>query len=258
MSFIRRLFGGRGDGEVERDVAVPDAAREPTPSAELGPQTYLEFVGGSAAKFYAAVLEQDDGGTWRVAFNFGRIGYPREWAYKVDGVAEPRARRVYADLVGEKLRKGYEVRPWPASLALPSGERVNEAADAPRSSVRGIYVSAVAGQLPTDGGSIAGVDLKPGRLLSAEASGGPRGEGPVLWVTEQPVPDVVERWTALARAFPQTGLWPLVVDPSQGIDGMTEVLMDIPRSTGADPFQLLRRWWHENVGEDDEVDEGVV
>jgi hypothetical protein len=39
---------------------------------------------------------------------------------------------------------------------------------------------------------------------------------------------------------------------------MTEVLMDIPRSTGADPFQLLRRWWHENVGEDEEVDEEVV
>jgi hypothetical protein len=63
---------------------------------------YLEFVGGSAAKFYAAVLETAGDGTWSVAYNFGRIGFPREWAYKVEAAGESAARRVCAELIEEK------------------------------------------------------------------------------------------------------------------------------------------------------------
>jgi hypothetical protein len=263
VSFVRRLFGGGGgggdDSDDDADVAVPDPGSEPGRPTEFGPRTYLEFVGGSAAKFYAAVIEGDPSEAWRISFNFGRIGFPRDWAHKVEGVDEPKARRVYADLIGEKLRKGYEVRPWPASLALPSGERVSETTEAAPLSVRGIYVSTVAGQLPAGAARVANIDLPAGMLLSPEDQDGPRGAGPVLWVTDQPVKDVVERWEALASVFPETGLWPLVVEPSHGIDRMHEVLMDIPRSTGADPFQLLRRWWHASVGEDDEeADEALL
>jgi hypothetical protein len=55
-------------------------------------------VGGSAAKFYAAVIEQDSNAGWRVSFNFGRIGSWRDWAHKVEVVGEPEARRVYSDV----------------------------------------------------------------------------------------------------------------------------------------------------------------
>jgi hypothetical protein len=229
-----------------------------------GPRTYLEFVGGSAAKCYAAILEPDEADGWRVWFTFGRIGTPREWALKVDGVPESKARHVYEELIGEKTRKGYEVRPWPASLPLPGGEVVDDpAAEASTGTVRGIYMASQPGTLPAagTGASVASVALPPGHHIAPEAQGGPRGEDPVLWVSDAPLKDVLERWAALARAFPETGLWPLVVEPSHGIDRMGEVLMDIPRSTGADPFQLLRRWWHANTEgdgeEDDEADEAI-
>ena len=245
MSFVRRLFGGgQDDGHDGHD--------EPPRRTELGPRTYLEFVGGSAAKFYAAVMEQDPAGNWHVFFNFGRIGFPRDWAHKVEGVGETEARRAYTDLIGEKLRKGYEIKQWPSSLLSPGGERVAEASEPAPSMTRGIYVAARPGQLPSGAASVAGTELPAGMLLSADDEGGARGPGPVLWVSERPVNDVVARWKALARVFGDTGLWPLVIEPAHGIDRMTDVLMDLPRSSGADPFQLLRRWWHQNGGEDDE------
>ena len=263
MSFIRRLFGGPSphDGDDEHDAdesrTTPRPSRPPTPrrpTEPRGPRTYLEFVGGSAAKFYAAIIEEGADG-WRVSFNFGRIGFPRAWATKVDGAGEGQARRVYDGLLDEKVRKGYEVRPWPASLALPSGEQVDDPAADPHDAVRGIYVSTRRGQLPTGDAAIAGIVLPPGRLLAPEDDGGPRGSEPVLWRSDRPVMDLPARWAALARAFPETGLWPLAVESSIGIDRLGEMLMDIPRSTGADPFQLLRRWWHSNVEGDGDVDE---
>jgi hypothetical protein len=239
------LFGGgRDDGD--------HPPGEPSIRAELGPRTYLEFVGGSAAKFYATVMEEDPPGNWRVFFNFGRIGYPRDWAHKVEGVGEIEARRAYTDLIGEKLHKGYEIKPWPSSLLSPGGKRVAESSEPAPSSARAINIAARSGQLPSNAASVAGVELPAGMLLSADDEGGGRGPGPVLWVSERPLNDVVARWKALARVFSDTGLWPLVIEPSHGIDRMTDVMMDISRSSGADPFQLLRRWWHQNGGEDDE------
>ncbi len=258
MSFLRRLFGGDGrdDGHdaEDDDDARPALPPPPTPP-ELGSRTYLEFIGGSAAKFYAALIERDETDTWRVPFTFGRIGSSRDWATKVDGVSETQAHRVYADLIGEKLRKGYEIRPWPYDLALPGGERVEEAPGSTGSTTRGIYVAARPGDLPRGAGVIAGVALPDGRLFSPADDGGPRGGAPVLWVSHRPVKDVAAAWTGMARAFPTTGLWPLVID-AEDADAMDERLIDIPRSTGADPFQLLRRWWHENVAPDeDEFDD---
>jgi predicted DNA-binding WGR domain protein len=253
VSFLRKIFGDRtGNGEGAADG---EAAQEPEPSLppDLRPQTYLEFVGGSAAKFYAAVIEQGIDAEWTVSFNFGRIGFPREWARKVDGVGESEARRVYSELIGEKLRKGYEIRRWPAFLALPGGERPDQPPESAHTDTRGIYIAAMAGRLPVEvGGSVANIDLPPGRILRPMPEGGPRGDAPVLWVSDSPIKSVTERWKALARSFTETGLWPLIVDPGHGIDRMTDVLMDVPKGVGADPFQLLRRWWHDSAGIDDD------
>ncbi len=255
MSFFKKVFRHSSD-DRRAETADGGSAGGPPASDSPGPglHTYLEFVGGSAAKFYAAVIEQGEDATWTVSFNFGRIGFPRDWARKVDGVDEPDARRVYTDLIGEKQRKGYERRPWPAYLALPSGERPAESPESTVIGTRGIYNSAVAGRLPSEtGGSVANVDLPPGRLLRPMPEGGPRGDAPVLWVSATPDRRVTDHWRQLARAFSDSGLWPLIVDPSTvGIDRMGDALMDVPRSTGADPFQLLRRWWHEASGIDDD------
>lgn len=256
MAFIRRLFRGGDDGDADALPSDPPAPAQPP--ADHGPRTYLEFVGGSAAKCYAAIIEQDDADGWRVWFTFGRIGSPRDWASKVDGVDESKARRAYEDLIGEKVRKGYEVRPWPVDLALPSGERIGEPSVPAPGTVRGIYIAGGPGRLPTEvsTATVAGVALPAGQLISPQDEGGSRGADPVLWVSDRPVDGVVRRWSALARAFPETGLWPLVIDPSIGIDRMGEGLMDIPRSTGADPFALLRRWWRANTDADGDGEGG--
>src|SRR5262245_12913840 len=272
MSFFRRILGGRepdDGGDIASDAASEPSAPIPLraatpPPPDFGSETYLEFVGGSASKFYAAVIEQVAEGSWTVWFNFGRIQFPRPWATKVEGVGEVEAKRAYDGLIAEKVRKGYERRPWPAYLRLPSGEApASSVGDQPSEASggsRGIYTSAAAGQLPpATGGSIAGIELPPGQLLAPEAEGGHRGDAPVLWLSNAPVKDVAARWKALARVFPDTGLWPLAVETHLGIDRMTDVLMDVPRSQGADPFQLLRRWWRENLGiDDDEVDEAFL
>ena len=82
---------------------------------------------------------------------------------------------------------------------------------------------------------------------------------PVIWISESPISNIVEVWSWLARAFADTGIWPLIMDTRDGTERMDDVLMDVPLSTGADPFSLLRRWWHEHVGmDDDEFDEDAV
>jgi predicted DNA-binding WGR domain protein len=255
-----RFFRRRSRPHEEQ--AVDEGSRNPEAEGDgfdLGMAAYLEFVGGSAAKFYAAVLEEAEAGSWHVRFNFGRIGFPRAWASKIEGVAESQARREYRELIEEKQRKGYEARPWPSYLELPGGERPEQTAGRAVPD-RGIYISEVAGQLPPEsGGSIGNVELPAGRRLTPTPEGGHRGDVPVLWVSDSPTGDVIEVWKVLARAYADTGLWPLIVEPTHGIDRMSEVLMDVPKATGADPFQLLRRWWHESVAfDEDEFDEEAL
>ena len=258
MSFLRRLLGDDNDapGEEPSNVEVDGDTHGVDDAEDLG-AVYLEFIGGSSAKFYAGVLEEASDGSWSVAFNFGRIGFPREWARKVEGVDAARARTTLVDLISEKQRKGYERRPWPAYLALPNGQRPVAAEDSPAAASRGIYASAVQGKLPDDGETtVAGVTLPPGHRLSPSPEGGPRGDAAVLWVSDAPIPNVTQLWKPIAQAFEATGLWPLVVDPQHGIDRMPEVMMDVAPSLGSEPFSLLRRWWHESSGiEEDEFDD---
>ena len=115
MSFLRRLLGS---GDKRRpDRAAPPPARpgarasqgpapvRPTPTlADASPRplrSYLEYVGGGSSKFYAISLEEEDGETWRVRSNFGRIGFPRAWDTRIADATWARAAKVYTALVDE-------------------------------------------------------------------------------------------------------------------------------------------------------------
>ncbi len=271
MSFLRRVFGSGKDPKKpsrRAGASPPRAARPPatgagesaprTPSlAELSPRAlhaYFEYVGGNSSKFYAVSLEEEDGDTWRVRFNFGRIGFPRAWGTRVEGVSWARAAKVYEALVEERQGKGYELRPWPAYLTLPDGTTVGDdaAGDPERDPTR--FRSPRRGTLPPErGGTMAGIQLPDGALHAPEPEGGSRGEDPVIWASERPVPKVAQVWARLAAAFPDTGIWPFVIDDAYGFSGFEGYLMDLPRGRHTEVLTILRRGWNDQFAYDDEL-----
>jgi predicted DNA-binding WGR domain protein len=258
MSFIRKVFGAGANEEPVPSVeeAAPIAG---VGDVEHGERAYLEFVGGSSAKFYAVVLWPSDGAEWSVTFNFGRIGTPRSWDHKVQGVDHSTAKRAFDDLIGEKVRKGYERHLWPDSVDLPEGAngvQVGGGGESATPRTPTIFLSQRAGSLPdVTGGELAGVNLPPGRLFHPEANGGSRGQGNVLWISLAPIPEVSRTWSRLADAFSDTGVWPLIMEGDRGLDPFDEILIDVPRDRKlADLASILRHWWSESMGDEDEFD----
>jgi predicted DNA-binding WGR domain protein len=244
-SFFDRLFG-RSD-------------RESAPAAPPGERRYFEFVGGNSAKFYAVVLHGDDDEGWTVSFNFGRIGHPRDWDVKVEETDEDEARETFEAVIDEKLRGGYQPRPWPASLSMPdtgAGEWPDDADDvgvgpSPAMSPTR-YLAASAGTLPPpDGGPLADVTLPPGVLVSPD---GDPDQPPVIWISQRPIERVDELWRSLARAFGETGLWPLIMELDQEPESMTEIFLESGGGEGGDARTVLARWWSEGLGFEDEFD----
>lgn len=229
-----------------------------TPSLAESParalHAYYEYVGGGSSKFYAVSVEEEDGETWRVRFNFGRIGFPRAWASRLEGVPWTKAAKAYEALIDERHGKGYEFRPWPPYLKLPDGTAVEHdpsAADAERAQT--LFRAAKRGALPPEiGGSIAGIPLPDGLEFEPQPEGGSRGEEPVLWASEQPVPNVDQIWSRLAAAFADTGIWPFLIDESVGLAGFDDRLVDLPRGRHTEVLTILRRGWSENTGFDAE------
>jgi len=264
-SFLRRLLGSAPNGgrapdtdfsdeddrdDDEFDVSDQDEDGESEPSERV----YLEFVEGSSAKFYALVIVGDDDGTWGVAFNFGRIGHPRDWARKITGASRADAQDGFDATRGEKLRGGYEERLWPGDLELPGGAAAasSDASGRDAGPGPGIYRSTVVGVLPpADGGSVAGVSLPAGRLLLVEEMAGPAGEQPVMWISHRPVDGIATIWARLADAFTQTGLWPVIVD-DEGAAAMDDRLLSYPPGAQHDAARILRQGWEESMPSDDE------
>lgn len=225
--------------------------------ADLSPRplhSYFEYVGGGSSKFYAVSLEQEDGGTWRVRFNFGRIGFPRAWDVRVEGAPWAKAAKAYMALVDEKVGKGYEIQRWPASLKLPDGTAVDQdesVAGADREQV--LFRAPKRGELPLEsGGSMGGVALPDGTLYAPMPEGGSRGEAPVIWASETPVRNVGQIWARLATVFPETGVWPFIIDATYGFNGFDDYLMDMPRGRHTEVLAILRKGWSDSVSFDDE------
>jgi hypothetical protein len=277
MSFLRRLFGSgdqpdepSGDGEpsptpsqpTRRPKAPRPAAKVPT-LADLPPHalhSYFEYVGGGSSKFYAVSLEEEEGGTWRVRFNFGRIGFPRAWGTRVEGVPWAKAATAYMALVDERTGKGYELKRWPANFRLPDGATLDaDAAGGTSEEAHVLFRASTRGALPLEsGGAIGGVSLPDGLLFEPEPEGGSRGDGPVIWASEGPVPNVGRIWSQLAAAFPETGVWPFVIDASYGFRGFDDYLMDVPRGRHTEVVTILRKGWNGIVDFDEDYPDDEI
>jgi predicted DNA-binding WGR domain protein len=257
-SFFDRLLGRRGPDDT-RPVRAGDD--DLGPDAPPGERRYLEFVSGNSAKFYAVVLHGDDDNGWTVSFNFGRIGHPRDWGVKVDETDEDEAREAFDAVLEEKLRGGYEPRPWPASLSMPDTaagewpEDISEAdtGPAPNPGPTRFRAAAPGSLPPRDGGRLADITLPPGVLISLD---GDTTQPPVIWISKQPVVGVDGVWRALARAFGETGLWPLIMEIEVTPEGMADMFMETGDGSG-DARTVLGRWWSEGLGLEDEFDEAT-
>jgi hypothetical protein len=276
VAFFKKLFGGADKPEEPADAHEPSPApRRAGPSADPPPQTppssppqptladlpprqlhsYFEYVGGGSSKFYAVSLEEEDGGTWRVRFNFGRIGFPRAWSIRVEGAPWKKAAGAYWALVEEKTGKGYEIRQWPPTLQLPDGASLDDVPGETPEQEHVLFRAQQRGTLPPEaGGMIAGVSLPDGDLYAPTPEGGSRGEDPVIWASAGPVPNVATTWSRLAAAFPKTGIWPFVIDASYDFNGFDDYLMDLPRGRHTEVVAILRKAWNGMVSYDEDYD----
>lgn len=223
----------------------------------MGERRYLEFVGGTSAKFYATVLHPSDEDAWTVSFNFGRIGHPRDWGTKIDEADEDEAREAFEALIEEKIRGGYVTRPWPSDLEGPDGVDAvvdDEAANDEPDVATGppLYRAKAPGTLPpTSSGQVAGLALPNGVLVSPD---GDDTAPPVIWISAAPVDRIDDVWGRLAAAFTETGLWPLILELEIEPADMGEMLVDQVSPEGEGARAILGRWWSESVGDGDEFD----
>ena len=108
---------------------------------------------------------------------------------------------------------------------------------------------ATPGALPPDGAlSLAGVGL--------EGSGvGVGGGPPVAWRSIRAIS--ADDWERLAAAFPQTGLWPVLLEPL-GSDKTRDALTDAkapptpPALDAVTPDAVLAAWWEAEVAGDED------
>ncbi len=136
------------------------------------------------------------------------------------------------------------------------------------------------GDLPSaTAASLDGVALPAGHLVEVDptyvAVPDEAPSGPVAWVSDAPVPRLGPLWSELAARFPETGVWPIVLEPlttddnRQWWDGeLDPTLSRQPDELdGVDVEATLSGWWSDSMPsaaelEDDEfaalVDESLT
>lgn len=126
----------------------------------------------------------------------------------------------------------------------------------------GAFAAAKAGTLPHDGSPTVGtVAMPPGHRCRSTRCEAP-AQHQVLWATDGPVAAAGRVCAELHRAFPSTGLWPLVLEPLHGADdrpweqGEFEP-GDPARIDGVDVHDTVEEWWGEVVPDPAEADGDV-
>jgi ATP-dependent DNA ligase len=154
---------------------------------KLHAAVYLEYTYGTSYKFYSVALLEEDDGTWGVAFNYGRIGQPRGWGFKLRGAEEVKARKKYDSILREQ--SDYDTKDSiPAYAAYPGVEIVGPiAVETGTVSVAGKAVAKSAGgsgieqEQPDDGG----VPRFPAQLCGERGSIEPALRDPDRYVVEE-------------------------------------------------------------------------
>jgi len=125
-----------------------------------------------------------------------------------------------------------------------------------------MYKASKAGVLPPSATPVVGgIQLPPGKLVAPhpDYATGPE-KAPVLWITEDEPEDVPALWERLARAFPSTGLWPLILSSLDGDEERPWLggELDSPSPIDGGPDQaglILSARWGNAVPEEDEEPE---
>lgn len=111
----------------------------------------------------------------------------------------------------------------------------------------GPYISTVSGELPTDrDADVAGAVLPPGRGIDG-----------VFWISDGPVARVVDLIATLRGRYPETGLWPLVLqsewsDPTRPWESREFRPSDPSGVDNVDVRAVLEDWWRETTEVDAE------
>jgi hypothetical protein len=120
------------------------------------------------------------------------------------------------------------------------------------------YRARRAGELPPPGPSSVGdVALPAGHLIEVDPTYVAYPEklapGPLAWVTDEPVANPGALWNDLATRFPDTGLWPLVLEPLWDGRRWWDDAIDSTLSRqaheldGVDAESTLAGWWSDNL-----------
>ena len=121
------------------------------------------------------------------------------------------------------------------------------------------------GTLPPNGPAVVGgVQLPSGHQVEPDPSfvqSNSTDLDPVLWLTDENVPDVGALWAQVAKQFHRTGLWPVVLEslepgPDDKTTGRPWDSGELAPTLSSDPIavdveSLLRRWWKGNVPSED-------
>ena len=92
--------------------------------------------------------------------------------------------------------------------------------------------------------------MKPDPQYAGEGAG---SDVASLWMTDKPVAEVSGLWKKLAAVYPQTGLWPLVLEPlaadNQDRPWTNGELVpgDVSAVDGVDPAEVLSTGWEQLV-----------
>jgi hypothetical protein len=130
------------------------------------------------------------------------------------------------------------------------------------------YRAEEAGDLPSANTAwVDGVALPAGHVIEVDQSyvaiPDEAPSGPVAWVSDEPVPEIGPLWSDLAARFPETGLWPIVLEPlalddnRRWWDGeLDPTLSRQPDELdGVDFASTLSAWWSDNMPSAEELED---
>ncbi|HLI57154.1 MAG TPA: DUF4253 domain-containing protein [Actinomycetota bacterium] len=121
------------------------------------------------------------------------------------------------------------------------------------------------GALPTTTAitTLDGVSLPPGHLVIPDPSYTTVPfTKPVMWVSTLAVNKVAQLWSQLVRAFPTTGLWPLILPIESGLEGRPWGDGELDPGTSSNPAIVdvtatVRMWWSEAIPDPPTIANGV-